>query len=318
VCTTRPSPRSAGSETRTLVLHPGALGDVLLAIPALRALRRARPDASLELAAQPRIGALMTALGIIDAHHAFDALGLEALFTDGPEGGQPMTAVAGVNRLVSWFGARDPGFVRRLRAQAPDVVVASSVPPDGTLVWRHLLATVGDAGTADCTPVAVPAAVREAGRMTLVRAGWTHGPLVIVHPGAGGVTKRWPAVGFARVVEHLVAGAGVDVLLHEGPTDADAVAGVQALLTHRCGVLAQPSLPELAGAFHHVTAYVGNDSGVSHLAAAVGARALSLFAAENVRWQAWSPTARASIVTTGAVVPGDAAHVLADVDAMLG
>jgi ADP-heptose:LPS heptosyltransferase len=300
------------------VLHPGALGDVLLAIPALRALRRARPQASLELAAQPRIGALLAALGIVDAHHSFDALGLEALFGDRPEGREPLPAVAGATRLVSWFGARDPGFVTRLRAQAADVVVAPSVPPDGTPVWRHLLATIGATGAGDCAPVTVPATLREAGRLALARAGWTGSPLAIVHPGAGGVTKRWPAAGFARVAEHLAARRGATVLLHEGPADADAVAAVQARLTRRCAVVRQPSLPELAGAFSHVTAYVGNDSGVSHLAAAVGARALVLFAPENVRWQSWSPAARARVVTTAALAPADVAAVLADVDDVRG
>jgi len=285
----------------------------------LRALRRARPDASLEIAAQPRIGALLTALGVVDVHHSFDGLGLEALFSDGSESRRPLPALDGVTRLVSWFGARDPGFVERVRAQAADVIVAASVPTDRTFVWRHLLATVGAAvAAADCAPVTVSAALREAGRLALARAGWTQGPLAIVHPGAGGVTKRWPAVGFARVAEHLMARPGLTVLLHEGPTDADALVGVQALLPRRCGVLRQPTLPELVGALHHVTVYVGNDSGVSHLAAAIGTRTLALFAAENARWQSWSPAARARIVTTAALGPGDAAGVLADVEQLLG
>jgi ADP-heptose:LPS heptosyltransferase len=277
-----------------------------------------RPDAPLELAAQPRIGALLGALGIVDAHHSFDALGLEALFGDGGEGWQPLPALAKVGRLVSWFGARDAGFVARLRAQAADVVVARSVPPDGTPVWRHLLATVGGDGAGDCTPVTVPPAMREAGRLTLARAGWTEGPLAIVHPGAGGPSKRWPAAGFARVAEHLAARPGTTVLLHEGPADGGAVAGVQAMLARECRVLRRPSLPELAGALQHVTAYAGNDSGVSHLAAAIGVRALVLFVAENRRWQSWSPAARARIVSTAALAPADAAGVLADLDAGLG
>lgn len=291
---------------------------MLLAVPALRALRRAHPEAALELAAQPRIGELLAALGVVDAHHSFDALGLEVLFADGPDGRRPVPALAGTARLVSWFGARDPGFVERLRIQAADVVVASSVPADDTLVWRHLLATIGERDAAVGLPLTVPDALLRAGRRALERTGWPGGPLVIVHPGAGGVTKRWPAAGFARVVEALAARPGLTVLLHEGPIDAEAVAAVQSVLARRPGVLRRPSLPELAGALGRVTAYVGNDSGVSHLAAAVGAPALALFAAENVRWQSWSPAARSRVVATSALVPGDAAGVLADLGHLLG
>jgi ADP-heptose:LPS heptosyltransferase len=302
---------------RTLVLHPGALGDVLLAIPALRALRRARPEAPLELAAQPRIAALLAALGVVDAEHPFDALGLEALFGDTPDARRPLPALAGTGRLVSWFGARDPEFVARLRAQAAEVIVASSAPPPETLVWRHLLATVGGAEPADCTPLTVSAPLRAAGRMALERAGWSSGPLLIVHPGAGGVTKRWPAAGFARVADGLAARPGLAVLLHEGPTDTEAVAAVQAMLARPLAVVRRPSLTELAGALAHATAYVGNDSGISHLAAAVGAPALALFATDNVRWQSWSPAARARVVATAALAPGDAAGVLADLGRLL-
>ena len=94
-----------------LAVHPGALGDVLLAIPALRALR-ATSSAPLVLAAQPRIGALLETLGIVDGHVAFDALGLDALFVPDADSLPRLPAVAA--RGV-WFGARDPVFTGRLR-----------------------------------------------------------------------------------------------------------------------------------------------------------------------------------------------------------
>jgi hypothetical protein len=64
-----------------LAIHPGALGDVLLAIPALRALR-ATGD-RLTIGAQPRIGALLVVLGEADAALDFESLRLDALFTEG-------------------------------------------------------------------------------------------------------------------------------------------------------------------------------------------------------------------------------------------
>ncbi|HXH82722.1 MAG TPA: hypothetical protein VNN07_07310, partial [Candidatus Tectomicrobia bacterium] len=62
-----------------LAIHPGALGDVLLAVPALRALRARGPE-RVVLAAQPRLGALLTTLGVVDGATTVEALALDALF----------------------------------------------------------------------------------------------------------------------------------------------------------------------------------------------------------------------------------------------
>src|SRR2546423_2845259 len=119
-----------------LAIHPGALGDVLLAIPALRALRAA--SGAVGLATQRHIAALVAALGETDAAHDFETLRLDALFTDDGRAELPVA-----DRVVCWFGARDAGFTRRLRALVPGAVV---VPSIGTgLVWEHLLRTSGAA-----------------------------------------------------------------------------------------------------------------------------------------------------------------------------
>src|SRR5207253_8726296 len=121
-------------------VQPGALGDVLLAVPALRFLKHRDPLEPLLLAAQPRIGELLAALGVVDRAIAFDALGLDRLF--GPEPREPAPLLRDATRVVSWFGARDPDFVRRPTALVPDTVVVRSVGASRP-VWAHLLASVG-------------------------------------------------------------------------------------------------------------------------------------------------------------------------------
>src|SRR5204862_391548 len=76
------------------------------------------PTEPLLLAAQPRIGELLAALGVVDRAIAFDALGLDRLF--GPEPRDPTPVLREATRVVSWFGARDADFVRRLTALVPD------------------------------------------------------------------------------------------------------------------------------------------------------------------------------------------------------
>lgn len=300
----------------TLVIHPGALGDLLLAIPALRALKRRAPD-PLVLAAQPRIGALLAALGAIDGHVGFDGLGLEALFVD--EGTPPdLPALARAARVVCWFGARDPIFVQRLAEAAPGAVVAPPSGGPGVAVWEHLLATVSAGGEDLCEPVTPSPDLLAAGRRALDAVGWDgRAQVLIVHPGAGGMAKRWPAEGFARAIDELRATPPLCVIVNVGPADR---AAVDAFLSHAAGpigILPEQPLPHLAGALHLASAYVGNDSGVSHLAAAVGAPSLILFTREGLPWRPWSFTARPLVVSMGGVDASDLGAVVAGLRALL-
>ena len=304
--------------TRTIVLHPGALGDVLLAIPALRALRAGAPSDELVLAAQPRIGKLLAALSVVDRALDFDALGLHALFTAHAPGEQPRELLEGA-RVVSWFGSRDAGFARRLRSLAGESVVASSVPADGGTVWEHLHASVatlsGAAASAGAwrEPIALSDDIVVAGRRALDDSGWDGlRPLVILHPGAGGVAKRWPAEGFARLAEAVVDTFGGEVVVHEGPADRDAVASFRLRARVPVRTLVNPPLETLAGAVHHAALWVGNDSGVSHLAAALGVSTLVLFTAANLAWRPWATGARVRVVGVDALAPSDVDAVIAD------
>src|SRR4030095_972190 len=169
--------RARAAPPLTLVIHPGALGDVLLAVPALRAARRRWPDEALSLAAQPRIGRLLTALGVVARSVDCDALGLAALFEEpDPIGGQgewPGQCAADLRdsgHLVSWFGSREPHFTRRVTALVPEAVIAPSVGSDDQEVWRHLLSTVGavpDRAMRD--PVSAGQALVAEGRLALQR-----------------------------------------------------------------------------------------------------------------------------------------------------
>ena len=266
-----------------LIIHPGALGDVLQAVPALRGLRAAAPAARLVFAGQPRLGRLLVALGAIDDARGFDGLGLEALFTDAPIPPALAGFLADFARVVSWFGAREPDYRARLGALARDLVIARPVPDDDTPVWRHLVATLADAGRVGPDAIAPLRIEGPAG----ARRG------LIVHAGSGGAGKRWPPERFAEVIEATARSTGVPVLLHQGPADREAVEALAARLTAPVELLVEPELPALAAALASARAYLGGDSGVSHLAAAVGAPSVILFPPAHLpRWTPWSPTAR--------------------------
>jgi len=302
----------------TLAIHPGALGDVLLAIPALRALRAAGDRVT--LAAQPRIASLLVALGEADDARDFESLRLDALFA-----GESGARLPAVERVVCWFGARDPDFARRLAAISPGAIVAASIdrggltPPSHTpgAVWRHLLATIGDARERRDVACVSDTLVAE-GRAALAGAGSDGARrVVVVHPGAGSAAKRWPAAAFAEALAALAARSDVEIVVHEGPADAEPAARLLRLVPSARG-LREPALPALAGVLAKCAAYVGNDSGVSHLAAVVGAPAVVLFAPANLAWRPWARAVRVLTVALERAEAGDVSEVRGALDAALG
>ena len=289
----------------TLIVHPGALGDVLQAVPALLGLRAAAAGRPLAFAGQPRLGRLLVELDVVDEARAFDGLGLSTLFTDAPIPEALAELTRRFARVVSWFGSRDATYRARLAALGPETIVAPPVPADDTAVWRHLVSTLGLWAISPPEPLA-PLRVAE-------RAPTR--PTLVVHPGSGGAWKRWPVARYAEVIHAIREGRSLDVIVHQGPADAEEAERLLALLAGHAIALIEPELPRLAAVLGTAHAYLGGDSGVSHLAAAVGAPAVILFPpATRRRWQPWSPTARPIEMTEEVA---DAARVLRELGSLL-
>ncbi len=279
-----------------LVIHPGALGDVLQAVPALAALRR--PATRLTFAGQARLGRLLTESGSVDATLPFDGLGLEALFAHEPAPPSLAERLHRFDRIVSWFGSRDTTYPGRLRALARECVIAPPVPADADRgpVWCHLVNTLAPWGVrtpARFRPLEPPEPWRRQARDLLEALGVSGGVrLLVMHPGSGGGWKRWPAERFADVIRRVGRQPGARVLVHTGPADREAGEQIMSRLNAPVLTLVEPNLLLLAGVLGEAAAYVGGDSGVSHLAAAVGVPAVILFPPATLeRWRPWSPTA---------------------------
>jgi ADP-heptose:LPS heptosyltransferase len=120
-----------------------------------------------------------------------------------------------------------------------------------------------------------------------------------IHPGSGSPAKNWPAARFATLADRLAWGE--PFLLVEGPADAEAVAEIRA--TSPRAVLAKGLPLRVLGALvAQASLYVGNDSGVSHLAAAFGAPTLALFGPTRAaEWRPCGPRVLALDAEEGAL-----------------
>jgi hypothetical protein len=275
---------------------------VLQAVPALRGLRATAP---LVFAGQPRLGRLLVALDVVDEARGFDSLGLDALFTREAVPAPLAALAARGDRIVSWFGSREPLYRERLAALARETIVAPPVPDEEIPVWRHLIATLAPWGVSAPEP---PTVLRLAGPAPARTA-------LVVHPGSGGAWKRWPAERFAEVIHAVTARRRLPVVVHQGPADAGAADALMAHLPATGARLVEPDLPALAAALAAARVYLGGDSGVSHLAAAMGAPSVILFPpSTRRRWTPWSPTA-VPLTMTGE--PDEAARVTREIERRL-
>jgi len=283
-----------------LVIHPGALGDVLLALPALAHLARLQPGVHRVLAVAPRLATLLLGTGYAEQTVDPERLALHRLFVTEP-GPPPLERLRAYDAVVSWFGAGDPTYRAHLAALGRPVVVARSAPPPGSgrHASRHLLETLEPLGPVPATlpPVrlAVGAVERAWATAWLAERGLRPGDPVVVHPGAGGPGKQWP--GYAALVRRLER-AGLPVVVSGGPADRDVVA---ALVVHarlaETQVAPDLTLRRLAALLHAARGFVGNDSGPSHLAAAVGTPTLALFGPTDAAL--WAPLGPRVAVLSG-------------------
>jgi heptosyltransferase III len=241
-----------------IVLRPGALGDTLLAVPALRALRKAG-YASLILAAHGPTARLLQASGEVEYGLAFDDPTLAWLFRDEPP----------PDEVVGWMQA----------TRAPALKYAAVVAPSRPMREQHCaeylvetLAPLGVLPETDARPLRVKACGSEE---------------VLVHPGSGSPTKNWPAARFAEVIRALRH----PVRLVVGEADLTTATDVEVCLGRALPRLEHAPLDMLAARLAGCRGYIGNDSGVSHLAGLCGARTVVLFGPTSpIVWRPLGPS----------------------------
>ena len=294
-----------------LLWRAGALGDSLLLLPALAALRAAHPTQRIVVAGTP--AALAPALWPSLADEIVDATSarLAPLVS-----GQPCVSgalPAGIGTAVIW-SARHVEIARGLALTGiARLIGAPILPAPLTHMVDHYLRILAPLGVA---PVAfkltVPAVAMVTSRQVWGDAryrasrsrrdlpamtSWSEGrsmdevsgdqqdPVVILHPGAGSRAKRWPLAGYLDLAR-LLRAEGIAILWTLGPADEDMRSGLDAAGEGDC-VLPALNLAILAAVLTRASVVVSADCGVAHLTALLGVRGVALFGPTN--HHVWAP-----------------------------
>jgi ADP-heptose:LPS heptosyltransferase len=126
--------------------------------------------------------------------------------------------------------------------------------------------------------------------------------MIAFHPGAGKPPNRWPAERFAGLAELLVSEYGARAFVTAGPMDDEPVARMQEGMHVPCTIVRRKPIREVAALLSWMDLVISNDTGIMHVAAAVGVPVLSLF----------GPTEPAQWAPTGArhrVLRGEAGNI---------
>ncbi|MGB3086932.1 MAG: glycosyltransferase family 9 protein, partial [Phycisphaerae bacterium] len=259
------------------VIHAGAVGDMVQALPTLRAIRVKWPEARVTLIGRPERGRLAQMAGLVDACVHMDSSGLWRLAGGGRPAGPGAASCGGApgfgraDLVIDFLGCL-AGSVSEGRRRPFQIVSARAIPPAD---WnKSAAAWVFEqvAPRLELPPVslepalAVPAAILEAARGTLA-ANRIAGPFAVIHPGSGSPKKNWPMDRFSRIAQRLRKDWGRRVVWLLGPAEQER--GVAPPVAEGQAVVADLALDEVAPVLALADVYVGNDSGITQVAAAV-------------------------------------------------
>jgi heptosyltransferase-3 len=275
---------------RVLVIFPGALGDLMCLMPALAAISRRHSGASVELMARIELARLAAGRTVIARGHSIDAREVGALFTDEPPANSNARRFfADFERIYSFFASDDQRFRARLAAATDGHVSFHPFRPsgDGHVSAAYLRATEIEiderASPVDSRLEPTPDDLAAASR-AIAQSKCAVSNLIVIFPGSGSPGKNWPADKFAALASKLSLSmsnrASVAVILGPAEISLEPIfreSGVP--------VLKDLDLPTVAAIARVASAFVGNDSGVSHLAAAAGASGVVIFGpTDPARW----------------------------------
>lgn len=272
-----------------------------MTLPAIGALREQWPEAHIEILGYPHIIELAHRRHYADAVRSIDAKPMAGFFIPNNIL-EPllMDYFGSFNLVISYLFDPDSIFASNVRKCGVKQVIEASPRPRELPATQHYckpleaLAIFAD----NPQPRLFPNdADREAAGKFLARLGRER--IAAVHPGSGSEKKNWPVEKFAALCRWLTDELAMQLLVVEGEADARVVAKLAESLAPRPVTFARGlKLPELAAVLSRCALFVGNDSGITHLASAAGTPTVALFGVAS--FPIWEPRGeRVAVVRFG-------------------
>lgn len=285
------------------------LGDLLASVPALRALRAARPDVEVTVITFPGVEAVLRRQaayvdemlpfpghpGIAERRARLDLLPAFLRAARARRFDLAIQMYGGqrtANEITDLLGARRTGGFFTPGAWTPDLSTHLPYPFRAREVRRHLdlVEYLGVPPGSEALEFPLTDADRHEAAEVHRHHALRPGGYAVVHPGASAESRRWPAERFAAVADGLAA-QGLQVVVSgvaaERRLTAETIRHMRAPAVDLCGAT---TLGGFAAVLHRAAVLVANDSGPAHLAAALGVPSVTVFlAGDPQRWAHTGP-----------------------------
>ena len=292
------------------VIHMGAIGDLVQAMPTLRAVREKWPAANVMLVGRCERTTLVQMAGLVDACVDFD------VFSHAPPASREADLVIDLFSAAMTKQSHAAGEVCHIEPLPP----AGWAQPASVWLLRQATARLDLPPVPEAPEMPVPQPLLDEAQTLLAACGISE-RFAALGAGSGSTKKNWPLDRFQEIARRLRHDAGRKVVWLSGPAEQER--GTLAALGPEETVLADLSLEQAAGVLALADAYVGNDSGVTQIAAAVrrpGGRptpTVALFGPTDPRvWGPQGPHGRIVRSDDGAVGNIDVERVWAEVIAI--
>jgi ADP-heptose:LPS heptosyltransferase len=269
---------------RTLVLFPGSLGDTICALPALEALARTANE-GVVIAARGEAFELCTAFSFIESVVSLEGQLFSQLFLDFQQIEKATRDFfLSFSDVVSWYGHAQRKVVENLLLLSREHL--RSFPfftgqEDCHAVWYYLQCV--KEAPLRCPSLRLPQSVIQWQELFWRQHWESSSQILLIHPGSGGKKKRWQSEGFRQVAQWWrQRKKDGHALILLGPAEEHEAKEWRAVGE----TVTKLSLVQIAALLSRAELYLGNDSGVSHLAGAMGARGIVLFGpTEPQKWR---------------------------------
>jgi lipopolysaccharide heptosyltransferase II len=284
---------------KILVRAPNWVGDAVMAIPALEAVRRTHLNDEITVLARPAVADLYRGQPFADRIFTYEnsgrhggLFGREKLIDELRREKFDLALLLQNAFEAAWIAWR-AGIPKRVGyardGRSPLLTTPVRVPESGEIsvheshYYLELIRRLGWIETRGEIPpirLQVESEAVAAAETSLVSAGARVGAWrCAIAPGASyGAAKCWPPERFAALADRLVSECGADVILFGTPNEKEMAAGICSLVKNRAISLAgQTSMRDLAALFSACSIFIGNDSGAMHVAAAAGLPVIGIF-----------------------------------------
>ena len=273
--------------SRLLVVLPNWVGETLFVTPFLRALRQGRPGDRISVLGRPLCREILQHHPAVDQFIPLDArtpLGALRLLVRLRRGrfGTAFILRRSLSRTLLLALA---GIPERIGFDHPKSgwLLTRRVPPPPAgahkaFTYLRLLEAVGLLAPPGPYDYTVSAEERDAARRLLADQRADGRPVVVLHPGANWAHKRWATERFAALGERLAGATGARIVITGGPEDITLAQAVARRMRAPAAVLAgQTTVRELAACLEQARLVVSNDTGILHIAVALGRPTVALY-----------------------------------------